>query len=228
MNEAHSGRARCLRTRELGRALLPVAHARGVRHLAMEALWDRGVAERANATRTLEQGLDGYLGQPEMRALVEAALGLGWTLHGYEAAIEVLREIRADRAAVNWREDQQARNLGALVSGLPESAKVLAWCGNGHLSRQQGVVVKRAETVDWTPMGSLVAGYCGVEPFAIDQTVTVEFGLRSLDWVSGYGDVLRSFGGSAGCLAGDSPEELAWLGASADAYVLSLENELVE
>ena len=38
MNEAHSGLARCLRTRELGRELLPIAHARGVRHLAMEAL----------------------------------------------------------------------------------------------------------------------------------------------------------------------------------------------
>jgi hypothetical protein len=178
--------------------------------------------------RSLEDGLDGYLGQPEMRALVDSALGLGWTLHGYEAAIEVLRtSVRGDRAAVNWREDQQARNLGALVSGLPESAKVLAWCGNGHLSRQQGVVVKGSEMVTWTPMGSLVAGYCGVEPFAIDQTVTVDFGARSLGWVSGYEDVLRSFGGSAGCLAGDVPEELAWLGSSADAYVLSVENSMV-
>ncbi len=52
-------------------------------------------------------------------------------------------------------------------------------------------------------MGSLVAGYCGVEPFAIDQTVTVGFGTRELDWLSGYEDVLRSFGGNAGCLAED-------------------------
>jgi hypothetical protein len=37
MNEAHSGFARCVRTRELGRELLPVAHAGGVRHLVMEA-----------------------------------------------------------------------------------------------------------------------------------------------------------------------------------------------
>jgi hypothetical protein len=228
MNEAHSGRARCVRTRDLGRELLPVAHAGGVRHLAMEALWDRDVALRANATRSLEEGLDGYLGQPEMRALVEAALGLGWTLHGYEADIEVLRANGPeDQAAINWREDQQARNLGAIVVGLPDSAKVLGWCGNGHLSREQGVVIKRGETVTWTPMGSVVAGYCGVEPFAIDQTVTVGFDTRSLDWVSAYEDVLRSFGGSAGCLAGDLPEELAWLGGSADAYVLSLENELV-
>jgi hypothetical protein len=84
--------------------------------------------------------------------------------------------------------------------------------------------------VTWTPMGSLVAGYCGVEPFAIDQTVTVDFGVRSrsLAWVRGYEGVLRGFGGSAGCLAGEVPAELAWLGGSADAYVLSVENGMVE
>ena len=229
MNEAHSGLARCVRTRELGRELLPVAHAGGVRHLAMEALWDRAVAERANVERRLERGLDGYLGQPEMIALVDAALALGWTLHGYEAAFDVMRGWGPeDAAAINRREAEQARNLGAIVTALPESARVLVWCGNGHLSRRHAVVSAGTETVSWTPMGSLVGGYCGVEPFAIDQTVTVGFGRRELDWLAAYEDVLRDLGGHAGCLAADAPPELAWLGDSADAYVLSLDNELTE
>jgi hypothetical protein len=229
MNEAHSGLARCVRTRVLGRALLPVAHAGGVRHLAMEALWDRAVAARANASGTLERGLEGYLGQPEMIALVDAALALGWTLHGYEAGFDVIRgQGPEDDAAVNRREDAQARNLGAIVEGLPASAKVLGWCGNGHLSRRSMTASMGGGTVTWTPMGSLVAGYCGVEPFSLDQTVTVDFGGRELEWLRGYEDLLRGLGGSAGCLAGDQPEELAWLGAGADAYVLSLDNDLVE
>ncbi|HEY3613817.1 MAG TPA: hypothetical protein VGK92_08930 [Gaiellales bacterium] len=218
-----------MRTRVLGRALLPVAHAGGVRHLAMEALWDRDVASRANASRTLERGLDGYLGQPEMIAFVDAALALGWTLHGYEADVEVLRAPgQESNEAVNRREDAQARNLGAIVDGLPVSAKVLGWCGNGHLSRHAMTASMRGETVTWTPMGSLVAGYCGVEPFSLDQTVTVDFGGRELGWLRGYEELLRGLGGSAGCLAGDQPEELAWLGDGADAYVLSLDNELTQ
>jgi hypothetical protein len=38
LNEAHDGLTRCVRTRQLGRQILPSAHAMGVRHLAMEAL----------------------------------------------------------------------------------------------------------------------------------------------------------------------------------------------
>jgi hypothetical protein len=38
-NEFHNGLLRCVRTREIGRRLLPVAHECGVRHLAMEALY---------------------------------------------------------------------------------------------------------------------------------------------------------------------------------------------
>jgi hypothetical protein len=40
MNEAHNGWLRCVRTRTLGTRALPVPHAAGVRHLAMEALFD--------------------------------------------------------------------------------------------------------------------------------------------------------------------------------------------
>jgi hypothetical protein len=229
MNEAHSGLARCVRTRELGRELLPGAHACGVRHLAMEAL-SEPVAGRANASRTLgHRNSGGYLGQPEMRALIDAALALGWTLHAYEADFtqSPVGDGPQDTAAVNWREDQQARNLGAVVAGLPASEGVLGWCGNGHLNRQAMTASMEGDLVAWTPMGSLVAAYCGIEPFSIDQVISVAFEGRELEWLTPFREVLEARGGTAGFLAGDAPEELAWLDGGAEAFVLSLDNALV-
>lgn len=135
MNEAHNGWSHCPRTRAVGRALLPVAHRLGVRHLAMEALGPP-VAERANASRELGEGEFGYLGQPDMRALINDALDLGWTLHAYEAEISSAFDDWNRQDAINWREDQQARNLGAVVSSLPASARIFVWCGGGHLLRR--------------------------------------------------------------------------------------------
>jgi hypothetical protein len=218
-----------VRTRELGRELLPVAHACGVRHLAMEALSDRGMTERANVSRKLECGLGGYLGQPEMRALVGAALELGWTLHSYEAdfTLSPAGDGPEDNAAVNWREDQQARNLGAVVAGLGPAERIISWCGNGHLTRRPMTAFWEGEMRTWTPLGCKVATYCGIEPFSIDQAMTVEFEGLEHEWLAPFVDVLESHGGTAGFLAGDAPEELAWLGDSAEAYVLSLDNALV-
>lgn len=74
VNEAHDRLLRCRRTREVGRRLLPVADRLGVRHLAMEALWNsdlRRLTAEANATRRLPADpRGGYLAQPDMRALV--------------------------------------------------------------------------------------------------------------------------------------------------------------
>ena len=233
MNEAHDGLRRCLRTREVGLALLPVAHRLGIRHLAMEALWDPGVAERANRARVLEEDLGGYLGQPEMRELVTAALDLGWTLHAYEANIGAgpYAENWGGQEAINWREDQQARNLGAVVNGLQRSARVLCWCGGGHLYKKPyETTFGENEPSVWIPMGSLVEGYCGVEPFAIDQLISVAWGDHERVWLDTYADDLRAHGGTAGFLAPDLPEEIAshQPGAVVDAYVLSLENAMTE
>ena len=230
MNEAHHGPSRCVRTREVGLALVPVADRLGVRHLAMEALWP-AVAESANATRRLEEGLPGYLGQPEMRELVNAALDLGWMLHAYEAAPDAapFGDWRSQEA-VNWREDQQARNLGAAVRGLRATARILCWCGGGHLHRRPYEVEwHEGEARVWIPMGSLVAGYGGVEPFAIDQNVTVAFGGHERPWLQHYAEALRERGGTAGVLAADLPREIADYPdvRTADAYVLSLDNALV-
>lgn len=84
MNEAHSGLQRCVRTRQIGRRILPVAHQAGVGHLAMEAL-NPAFAEQGNQSRVVSDDEKGYLSQPEMRSFIQAALDLGWTLIPYKA-----------------------------------------------------------------------------------------------------------------------------------------------
>lgn len=84
MNEAHSGLRRSVRTRIVGKSILPAAHEAGVRHLAMEALRP-AFAAAANENRVAPDESHGYLSQPEMRDLIAAALDLGWTLVPYEA-----------------------------------------------------------------------------------------------------------------------------------------------
>src|SRR4051812_16828138 len=154
VNEAHNGALRCVRTREIGLRLLPVAHRFGVRHLAMEALWDRELTERANRQRLLPRSA-GYLAQLEMRRLVQAALDLGWTLIPYEVDADDAPD--ADPMGVEttrWRELEQARNL---ADALPD-APLLVWCGNGHLT-------KIDVGLDWKPMGLCFHELTGIEPF---------------------------------------------------------------
>jgi len=90
MNEAHNDLTRCIRTREIGRRILPTAHSAGVRHLAMEALFSHSLAEESNRTRKPLETNEGYLSQPEMRAFIQTALDLGWTLVSYEADMSQL------------------------------------------------------------------------------------------------------------------------------------------
>lgn len=190
VNEAHDGLRRCVRTRVIGRRLLPIAHRFGVRHLAMEALCDRNLTERANAQRQLPAA-SGYLAQPEMRALIQGALDLGWTLISYEADMTAAPSSDLTSAQVtNWRELEQARNLAAALPDGP----LLVWCGNGHLSRAK-------PDLGWQPMACRFQEVTGVEPFALDQTVTVLFE-QGESWVDRFRDELAAFGGTAGFLRG--------------------------
>ena len=153
-------------------------------------------------------------------------------LHAYEADVpDAPFDSWHTQEAINWREDQQARNLGAVVAGLQPSARVLVWCGGGHGYRKpfETEVVDGVPRV-WVPMGSIVERYCGVEPFSIDQNLTVAFGGRERPWLRDYEEILQAHGGTAGCLADDLPEDLAErrYGQVADAYVLSLDNAMTE
>ena len=191
VNEAHDGMKRCVRTREIGLRLLPAAHAAGVRHLAMEALYGP------------------YLAQPDLARLVEAAEELGWRLIPYEVTSHM---------TTNEREEEQARNLAVALSQLPQEAPLLVWCGNGHLTK---------EPRDWwRPMGYQFWEHSGIEPFAIDQTVTVEFDPDTSGAWHRLGleqtRRLETLGGTAGFLVADSPISRPGV----DAVLLSTQNAL--
>jgi hypothetical protein len=223
LNEAHDGLRRCVRSRQLGRQLLPSAHAMGARHLAMEAL-QPGDAEAANTTRRPPHDTDGYLAQPEMRELIQAALALGWTLWRYEADIDhapaaTVKQGLGSLAYTNWREAEQARNLAAVLAGLAPSDRLLVWCGNSHASK--------AASPDWTPMGHHFAALVQEEAFVIDQTVTVAFaGLeqRQAALVAELAPILDRYGGTAGLLVEDAGPLACWPGV--DALILSTDNAM--
>jgi hypothetical protein len=193
VNEAHDGMSRCVRTREIGRRLLPAAHAAGVRHFAMEALYGP------------------YPTQPDLRGMIDAAEELGWKLIPYEAR---------GTLDTNAREEQQARNLLGAFAALPPAAPLLVWCGWGHLYK------RRHFDFDFRPMASQFWEMSGVEPFSIDQTVTVESPrVPAGPWHAlGRGQAwrLRALGGTAGFLVEDSPIPWPWV----DAVLLSTEYTL--
>jgi hypothetical protein len=223
LNEAHHGLTRCVRTRQLGRQALPSAHAMGARHLAMEAL-QPGDAEAANTTRRPPEAAGGYLAQPDMRALIQAALDLGWTLWPYEADIDHAPATLVDRglgslAFTNWREAEQARNLAAVLAGLPASDRLLVWCGNSHASK--------AASPDWTPMGHHFAALVAEEAFVIDQAVTVAFAGREQQQaalVAELAPILDRYGGTAGLLREDAGPLACWPGV--DALIVSTDNAM--
>jgi hypothetical protein len=223
LNEAHDGLTRCVRTRQLGRQVLPSAHAMGVRHLAMEAL-QPGDAEAANATRRPPDAAGGYLAQPDMGQLIQAALDLGWTLWRYEADIDhaptaLVEQGLMSQAFTNWREAEQARNLAAVLAGLAASDRLLAWCGNGHASK--------AASPDWTPMGHHFAALAAEGAFVIDQAVTVAFaGLEQQQaaLVAELAPILDRYGGTAGLLREDAGPLSCWPGV--DALVVSTDNAM--
>lgn len=152
-----------------------------------------------------------YLAQPDMQRLVQGAEDLGWRLIPYEVK---------SMMTTNEREEEQARNLTAAIAQLPKDAPLLVWCGNGHLYKEPMF------DWDWRPMGHHFWEMSGVEPFAIDQTVTVEFEPgQSGAWyrlAAAHADALEALGGTAGVLVKDAPIAPSFV----DAVLLSTENAL--
>lgn len=117
----------------------------------------------------------------------------------------------------NWREEEQARNLLALVGSLDIRDRLLVWCGNAHASKVKG---------NWRPMGWHFRKLSAIDPFVLDQTVTVRFNrdnawtARLIKWAA---PELAKMGRTAGFLAEGSP--LEWR-STGDGYLLSLDNDL--
>jgi hypothetical protein len=118
------------------------------------------VAHEAGVRHMAMEALYGpYLAQPDMKALIGAAEELGWRLIPYE--VDQL-------TSPNEREEGQARNLAAALAQLPPETPILVWCGIGHLW-------KTPPREEWIPMACRFWEMTEIEPFSIDQTVTVEF-----------------------------------------------------
>ena len=211
MNEARSGLRRCVRTRRTGTRILPVARAAGVRLLAIEALGPPG--GEPPAPQVLEQ--------PEMTQFLATARQLGFRVTGYDAdgkAVPVrLRTKTKSPAFSNWRDERQAANLAALLGELPAGDRMLVWAANLHHAKVRFMA--------YQPTGWRFRTLTGVDPFVIDQTVTVAFverraGSPVLRWAQAE---LRRRGGEAGFIW---HEGLPRLSPGSDAWVLSLDNRM--
>ncbi len=239
INEFHNGYLRCVRTRVIGKRILPTAHQAGVRHFAMEALHTR-FAEEANQRRTMPEVKQGYLAQPDMRALIQTALDLGWTLIPYEADFdktptELAQKGMMSPEVTNWREGAQAKNIIHALQMLPPDAKLLVWCGNGHHTKEllheqmifrEGKFIPKPENEpDWTPMGYLFKHMSGIDPFTIHQEVLFTPHLPEKLLEECKADI-EAFGGTAGFLKEEVPHPSLHLFAShsGDAFVFSTDN----
>jgi hypothetical protein len=203
--------------------MIQAAHKAGVRRLAMEALPHRR-GDPQGPILAVPEETEAYLGQPDMRRLIGAALDLGWTLWAYEAVIEVTPDTDQDHLRsmefTNWRDREQAANLGRLLDAAP-GEPLLVWCGNSH-------AVKWKDD-EWVPMGWHFREMSGVDQFVIDQIVTVNFGDAPRPWVedllASVADTLAAHGGTAGILRDQAPPPLdGWAGI--DALVVSTDNEM--
>jgi hypothetical protein len=223
VNEAHNGLARCIRTREVGIRMIRAVHAAGVRRLAMEALpWPADGSP--GPMRAIPPDVGGYLVQPDMRRLITTALELGWSLWAYEADDESIAE--RDPAELlsieyaNWRDRHQARNLCRVLTAAP-GEPLLVWAGPGHIHRD--------ETAGWIPMACHFPVMSGIEPFIIDQTVSIDFAGRPQSWVQpllgALSEILAAHGGTIGILRDYAPPPLnTWHGVNA--VIVSTDNKL--
>lgn len=223
VNEGHNGLSRCARTRVIGLRMVEAAHELGCRALAMEALPNLGAGPSEHTARPEPFG---YLAQPEMIDLIDAALARRWTLIGYEAPLGSEFEpesVRADRLSIeatNWREGQQTDNLAAAVRYL-DGASLMVWVGNGHHCT--------SPVGDWTPMGHLLTANHGIDPYCIDQLATVALAPGHQPDIPLTPELTRTLderGGTAGFTADDPPPGLPVI-PGYHAFILSTDNTMV-
>ncbi len=125
--------------------------------------------------------------------------------------------------SVNWREEQQARNLCKALDALSLGTKLLVWCGKSHHAKDR---------FDWlAPMGHWFPRLSGISHFAIDQRVTVDFasgdGRHSGPGMAEqFKSELVARGGTAGFLTEDAPVSFLRDRTDQDSFILSTENEL--
>jgi hypothetical protein len=98
-------------------------------------------------------------------------------------------------------------------------------------AHEAGVRRLAMEALEWPAEGWHFRAMSGIDPFVIDQTVTVDFSSRRQPWVrellAPLGETLAAYGGNAGILRDQAPPPLdGWTGI--DAVVVSADNELTQ
>jgi hypothetical protein len=201
--------------------MIEAAHQVGVRQLAMEAL-PRPEDLTPGPIRTAPPAAGGYLAQRDMRRLITTALNLGWTLWAYEADIQPTDDPAEllTQEFTNWRECEQAQNLCQVLAATPAQT-LLVWSGNSHATKKA--------SDEWIPMGHHFTALSGIDPFVIDQTVTVAWPQQSQPWVqdllAAIHPTLARYGGTAGILREQAPPPLDCR-TGVDAVIVSTDNAL--
>jgi len=197
----------------------------------MEALYSPAFAKEVNDSRQLPDEEDSYLAQSEMRAFIQNALDLGWTLIAYEADFTVTPPNLSQREEISWREEMQARNLTAALEDLAGDTKLLVWCGNNHHTKALVPISPDHHEESWALMGYRFRSLSGIDPFVIDQGATVVFpGIprrpKMRHWLEEVTPTLTAFGGTAGFLKEEAPPCFSCIEGD-DACVISIDNEVV-
>ncbi|MDP8909536.1 MAG: hypothetical protein M3N47_10580 [Chloroflexota bacterium] len=225
LNDAGGGPLgrRCRRARAIGRQILPTAHACGVRHLALEDV-PREVTEAINQTGRLPQAADGVLQDDDMRALLQDALGLGWTLWGFAADRRQNCSTTIDWAYAEWLLRTECANLDAVLAQLGEDTKLLLWYDGASMTLWGPHYHKAdTETLESTEFVNL----SWEQAFVIDQTATVALYPESQWYCEGLANglkpILDSFGGTAGILHEDAGS-LRFSPIGCHAFLLSTDN----
>lgn len=226
MNEAHDYMHRCRRTQIVGKEILADAFEQGARILAMEALSEQ-VATELNRSRKIKELEDhtahyGYLRHKEMRALINHALEIGFTLAAHEAFPEDDKLDFFELAVL--RDRQQAENL---AKAIPPGGRALVWAGNHHIAK---VPLQTPDEKIYPQMAYNFWKLTGIEPFSIDQACTVEFKHRAgrgTELANLFRRDIERFGRSAGFLRDEPPAGFAMEDREGfDAFILSLDNEM--
>lgn len=165
INEAHHVPAhRALTTR-----LLSTFWRSGFRYFAAETLStaDRGLQERKYPLFDLT-GF--YTNEPFYGDLVRQALKLGFKVVAYDATEPCTSPAEKPAFCLNQRERAQAQKLYTQTLAQDPSAKILVHAGYGHIDK--------IGSADWMPMAVHFQQISSIEPFSIDQTLSLEIGVK--------------------------------------------------
>ena len=141
--------------------LAPLAEL-GYSYLAVEGIWSGDeLNERGYPVRNT-----GYYSRDVVFAeLLRAALSLGYEVVPYEQEPEQSESLEGRSAQAN-RDYWQARNIAARTFEKDPEARVLVFCGWGHVNEEPWS--------NWVPMAHFLKNLTGIDPLTVDQTLLSE------------------------------------------------------